>query len=266
MATQQTSPETTDSATSGSTPSGKKKRERSPSYPFLSLREAVACATTLWEHEKRNAVPIPVAASHWGYAAKSSGAFQTIAALKQFGLLTDEGSGEKRHIRLSDSALAILREEHASEQWLSHIKSAALRPAIHRELWNRFKTEASDKNIQTYLVFDRHFAESGAQALIKEYRDTIQFAQLSESDTISTSPEQTNGDGGEITMVQTAELPPKPATGGQLASVREFAVPLPSGAIAAFKIPFPMSEEDFQQYSSLLEAFKTAIVKKAEGQ
>lgn len=49
-----------------------------------------------------------------------------------------------------------------------------------------------------------------------------------------------------------------------IGSVREFPVPLPSGAIAAFKIPFPMSEEDFYQYSRLLSAYKTAIVKKAE--
>jgi len=49
-----------------------------------------------------------------------------------------------------------------------------------------------------------------------------------------------------------------------IGSVREFPVPLPSGAIAAFKIPFPMSREDFYQYSRLLSAYKAAIVKKAE--
>jgi hypothetical protein len=40
-------------------------------------------------------------------------------------------------------------------------------------------------------------------------------------------------------------------------------VPLPSGAIAAFKIPFPMSEEDFDHYKKLLVEYKPAIVKKA---
>jgi hypothetical protein len=47
-----------------------------------------------------------------------------------------------------------------------------------------------------------------------------------------------------------------------IGSVQEFPVPLPSGAIAAFKIPFPMSEEDFNQYSGLLTAYKAAVVKK----
>jgi len=49
-----------------------------------------------------------------------------------------------------------------------------------------------------------------------------------------------------------------------IGSVREFPVPLPSGAIAAFKIPFPMCEEDFNHYSGLLTAYKTANIKKAE--
>ncbi len=69
---------------------------------------------------------------------------------------------------------------------------------------------------------------------------------------------------------QSAPIPAPPTTPALtkspsiIDSVREFPVPLPSGAIAAFKIPFPMSEEDFHQYSKLLTAYKTAIVKKAE--
>src|SRR5947209_17094268 len=108
------------SAPTAATPPPKKKRERSPAYPSISLREAMERVQTLWQNEKRNAVPIPVAASHWGYAAKSSGAFQTISALKKFGLLTDEGSGNRRNVRLSDAALTKLREEPNSELWFSH--------------------------------------------------------------------------------------------------------------------------------------------------
>jgi len=264
MKTQTTPASETAPAANTSSVASKKKRERSPTYPFLSLREAIGRVQTLWQHEKRNAVPIPVAASHWDYAAKSSGLFQTISALKQFGLLTDEGSGEKRNIRLSDAALTILREEQNSDTWLSHIRTAALRPPIHAELWKKFGTEASDKNIQTYLVFDRKFAEYGANALIKEYRDTIGFARLADSDTLVdlTSVDESNSMNTN-TVIDPPTFTKPPATAG---SVREFAVPLPSGAIAAFKIPFPMSEEDFAQYSSLLTAFKTAIVKKEEGQ
>jgi hypothetical protein len=69
---------------------------------------------------------------------------------------------------------------------------------------------------------------------------------------------------------QSAPIPTPPAIPAPskspsiIGSVREFPVPLPSGAIAAFKIPFPMSEEDFNQYSGLLTAYKSAIVKKTQ--
>jgi hypothetical protein len=98
-------------------------------------------------------------------------------------------------------------------------------------------------------------------SLIKEYRDTIRFAQLADSDTLVDLAPSDESD----PMNTRPELEPSPAptrfAGNPV--VREFAVPLPSGAIAAFKIPFPMSEEDFKQYSALLNAYKTAIVKKA---
>ncbi len=72
-----------------------------------------------------------------------------------------------------------------------------------------------------------------------------------------------NGDQSASTPIPPAR-PPFAQAPSIIGSVREFAVPLPSGAIAAFKIPFPMSEEDFNQYSGLLTAYKPAIVKKAE--
>ena len=49
--------------------------------------------------------------------------------------------------------------------------------------------------------------------------------------------------------------PPPPPKTALTGSVKEFAVPLPSGAIAAFKIPFPMSEDDFTHYE--LSALQT---------
>ena len=73
------------------------------------------------------------------------------------------------------------------------------------------------------------------------------------------------GSGDQSVAIPTQPAIPAPSKSPSIiGSVREFPVPLPSGAIAAFKIPFPMSEEDFNQYSRLLTAYKTAIVKKAE--
>jgi hypothetical protein len=76
---------------------------------------------------------------------------------------------------------------------------------------------------------------------------------------------QTLPSGDQSVAIPTPPATPAPSKSPSIiGSVREFPVPLPSGVIAAFKIPFPMSEEDFNQYSGLLTAYKTAIVQKAE--
>lgn len=43
--------------------------------------------------------------------------------------------------------------------------------------------------------------------------------------------------------------------------VRDFPVPLMSGGIAVLRVPFPMSEDDFQQLYATLHAWKKALVK-----
>jgi hypothetical protein len=87
---------------------------------------------------------------------------------------------------------------------------------------------------------------------------TIVLGWLDVSQRLPASGDQ----GASIPAPPAIPAPSKPPS--VIGSVQEFPVPLPSGAIAAFKIPFPMSEEDFYHYSRLLTAYKTAIVKKAE--
>jgi hypothetical protein len=70
----------------------KRKRQRSPAYPFINLETALRRAKEFYEKEVRNAVNIKIAAKHWGYEEKSSGGLQTAATLISFGLLRDEGT------------------------------------------------------------------------------------------------------------------------------------------------------------------------------
>jgi hypothetical protein len=64
---------------------------RSPSFPFISLPDAIRRARQLYEAEGRKQVSVSaeVAVSHWGYRSTSSGGRQTIAALKAFELMED---------------------------------------------------------------------------------------------------------------------------------------------------------------------------------
>src|SRR5262245_36165423 len=86
------------------------KKDRSPSFPFISLPKAIERARILAENHKRSPARLLTVAPSWGYGAKSSGLLQTVAALKQFGLIDDLGSGDERKIVLSDLAWKILMD------------------------------------------------------------------------------------------------------------------------------------------------------------
>lgn len=166
-------------------------RTRSPAYPGIGLEIAIKRTKELYTQEKMNPVPLTIAVKRWGFKEKSSGGLVTIAALKSFGLLKDSGSGKDRKLQLTDEARRILldtrQESHERDQL---IKDAALRPKIHNTLWKKWGTELpSDETVRHALIFDWSFNENIVGDFIKEYKDTILFAKLTESDTISSGSE-----------------------------------------------------------------------------
>ena len=165
-----------------------KKRQRSPAYPFINLETAIRRAKEFYDHEGRNAAPLKVAVKHWGYEEKSSGGLQTTAALIAFGLMQDEGTGDKRKIKLTPTALTILLDERPdSPSRAQAIKTAALTPKIHQQLWQKWGlSQTSDANMKHMLILelDPPFNPKTADTVIKEYRDTIAFAKPDSSATV----------------------------------------------------------------------------------
>ena len=169
-----------DGATQGD--DGDKARvHRSPLYPFIDLQKAVERARQLYDGVKKNPARVPTAVGFWKYGPKSSGGLQTIAALKQFGLITDQGVGESRRVTLTDLGLRLaLGTEGAPRQ--EALQRSALTPTIHAELWGKWNHELPDDSaIRDYLIFDKKFNPSGADDLVREYRDTLAFAGLLDS-------------------------------------------------------------------------------------
>src|SRR5687767_3097199 len=95
-----------ETSSGGSIPASRK--ERSPNFPFISLEAALRRCREFFDAEKRGAAPVSVAAKHWNYSPNSSGGIQTLAALNAYGLLVDEGRGNDRRVKLSDTALRLL--------------------------------------------------------------------------------------------------------------------------------------------------------------
>ena len=233
-----------------------RKRSRSPSYPFVNLETALKRAKEFFDHQTRHAVSVSIAVKDWNYNEKSSGGLQTAAALISFGLMRDEGSGTKRKLQLTDEAIRIILDERPdSPERESLIKHAALNPKIHGELWKKWGLNLpSDEQFRYTLTveWEPKFNKNAADSFIREYKDTLAFAKLTESDTVSEEVE----DGAAYEGKQGGELKePNPAvTKLPLKThMQEFIVPLSQGNRATFQWPNNLSQDDVQDLMDSLQ-------------
>ena len=172
----------------------KRKRTRSPAYPYVNLEGAIKRAKDFYDKEQRNAANITVATKHWGFLEDSSSGSQTVAALISFGLMADDGIGDKRTVRLTQDALKILLDTRPdSKEKADLIKKCALSPKIHRQIWDSFKGNLpSDANLRHTLLFgwETPFNDNAVDYFIGELRSTIAFAKVGESDKIEISQDE----------------------------------------------------------------------------
>jgi hypothetical protein len=175
----------------------KRKRTRSPEHPFINLEAALKRAKQFYAVEARNAASLNVAMKHWDYEPKSSGGLQTAATLISFGLLKDEGTGTKRKLQLSQLAIRILLDARPdSAERAALVKQVALTPKIHKQLWTKWGASLpSDAQIRHTLLTDWEppFNDNSVDGFIKEYKDTINFAKLTESDQVSLKNGESDG-------------------------------------------------------------------------
>jgi hypothetical protein len=250
------------------------KRTRSPAYPYVNLEEALDRAEEFYGHEGRNAANINVAGKHWGFTENSSSGSQTVAALISYGLMADEGTGEKRAVRLTNNALRILLDTRTdSTERDELIKQAALAPKIHRQIWDKWETIPSDASLRHILLFDWEtpFNENSVDYFIKEFRHTIAFAKLEKPDkvysaeVIKESGEGENSvkegvaaQGQQQTEASRKIVTPPPKTG-----MDEFVVPLSDGR-AVFQWPKALTQGDIEDLKDSLKMIERKITRLAQ--
>lgn len=231
----------------------KGKKDRSPSFPFISLEKAVERAKAFEEKHKNQPARVPVVGITWGYGPKSSGLLQTAAALKQFGLAEDATSGADRKLVLTDLARKILLDKRpgAREQGL---KEAAVKPRLIAEyvpVW--LGKELSPEHCISELRLDRGFTAAAAESFLKVFNETVSFANLQEADSLSS---------GELEESILAE----PANSGENPLLREITrrqrgaapkvlrstLPLPEGTVT-LDLPSPMSTKSQSKLAKWLD-------------
>jgi len=158
----------------------KPKHERSPSFPFISLKKAIERADALHATHKREAARLVTVAPTWGFGTKSSGLLQTVAALKQFGLVEDLGSGEDRKIQISDLARRILSDSRPGAREKAIKEAAGLPKVIAEYLPKWVPDRPSDAHCISELHLDRGFTPESARTFLKIFDETVAYAGLAE--------------------------------------------------------------------------------------
>lgn len=174
---------------------GKKGVKRSPAFPFIDLETAVQRAEKFYgKNQDHDAAP-EIAVTFWDYSQKSSGGRQTIAALKQYGLLDVDKNGR---VRLSDRGLDVVMP--GSPKRNAAIRAAALSPPEFRELWDAYGEKLPETGQLRYDLVrgEKKFNPNSVDDFISNYRATITYAKLRKSGKVGSedgAPED-NGDPG----------------------------------------------------------------------
>lgn len=222
------------------------KKVRSPSFPFISLPDSLERARLFFDREHRHETDPEVAVRHWGYSPRSSGGNQTLAALRAFGLLEMGGEGK---IRLTERAVRILldeREESPEREQL--LRQAALSPALHARIWERYKgVLPSDATLRLYLVADEGFNERSVDEFIAELKETLEHAG------IETRPAE------RPAARTTREAPPPPQASAEVDPV---SFPLLDGNAVEFRIRRKISPEEAEDLRTMFELWLKKIVER----
>lgn len=169
-------------------------RDRSPAYPFISLKTAIERVAAFDKYFGRHAGPADKAGLAWGMKEKSSQAYQTLAALKYFGLIEYTGTGKDRAASLSSEARNYLRAQQEGIR-REILKRCALKPRQISAYWTKWGADRPpDPICLDELVLKAAYTQSAAETFLAVYDETVAYSGLANSDKAG----DTDDDTGEI--------------------------------------------------------------------
>lgn len=155
--------------------------DASTRFPFINLEKAIGRAQQIFAGDKSGKpMPVPTAFQLWGYSPKSSGGFQTVSALKMYGLLEDEGANADRRVKLTSTARRYFLDERDDVR-NSMLAQFALTPALFKALWERDGWAdgiPADTVARSHLKVERNLNDQSARALLSVLKETLHYAGI----------------------------------------------------------------------------------------
>jgi hypothetical protein len=200
-----------------------KKRHRSPNYPAVSLKDAVERVRSLYQKDGKAGAPPKIAAVHIGFQTPHGQAMSVLAALKKFGLVDEV----KDRLVPSQRAIEILNLREDDARRIQALKDAALNPPIYRELAEQHRDTGlpADDVLQSELKTYRDFNPNAVASFVKDFKETLEFAGLSENGALKLEPmatQQPHTEANPVSSQVYSNLYAEPAQKDTQTSVRRY--------------------------------------------
>ncbi len=234
----------------------KKSRGRSPAYPAFHLGAAIELARKLWNAQRKQEAHLDSALKTLGYAARSGTAVRTIAGLRSYGLIDESGEKDNLKLQLSGLAQDIIHLAEDDDRHRKALKKAALLPSIYATLWERYGAHLpDDAAIRPFLIRDKGYNDAVVDDLLADYRATFELAGLDKIDE-------------DVRHEENSDKNKKTGTGargsgshtqiGDMTLDQELPVLVGNHRVA--RIPFPMTEDDFNLLIGTLNLWKKKLL------
>jgi hypothetical protein len=261
------------------------RRLRSPSYPNISLPEAISLAHKIVDVALSGPIEEDELAKRLGYEPNSSWLGLRLSALSKFGLLEiiPATSARGRICELTALGDKLMRWNGGSEEHKANLRHAALRPPVYNDLWTRFGPDLpTNAEMAAYLVTERKFNRNVVESVLADFRATAECADLksmlrptpeiyaAKLDAYSRARAQAEAILRNATGQTHFVLGQPFATGGPTADElrrvleqkfenpdqRTTAIPLADGETATITMPKKMSPQSWQMLLDTLELWK----------
>ena len=239
---------------------------RSPNFPAIGLSDAITKARVLYEKDKRSLVSHGTILSHLGFGAKLSGSTaRVISALRQFGLLEEEGG----QLRVTEAATRLFTLSDSSPERLRALQECARKPAIYREILQHYADGLpSDAALSDYLLLAKKFNPASTDTFIRVFKASLEFAKISPgaydaSDSGGSDRENMATETHKPRVAGSSTHAPAVFSGGgsghYTPSERTYCWPLPNGVIAEVRFTGDAGVTHFDFLQQYLELAKRAV-------
>ena len=164
---------------------------RGPSYPYVGLEDAIGFARRMYDYAKKGSAPVDsVITDAWKYSATSSSSVKIVAALKSYGLVEDVPGTSGKSMKLTPRSIRIILDDQDSPERREEIRKAALSPKWYEYCWKTWGKEMPP-SMKSNLLIEHGFVDSTVESFLRDYRKTVSYAGLLDSQDPAMAPEST---------------------------------------------------------------------------